>query len=290
MKNTSLKYLVIAVASAFLVACGGGGSSSSSTDTSSSSSSSGSSSSAAAPAPTATPTAVLTSSQSEADKLAAEAKAGLAAAQNAANSSGLPTGVETSSLPSGVAIDYSSMFCSSGTASMDTNATGMPTAGTKISTTYNNCKSKYGTGEIFSGSWSQEYTRYVSANDMAFKITYNNFSMTGGLYGGSGYNGSGTYACDYKGSYSTTSCYFSDGSRSWSSGVSYSGGKASGTYAANYGSGTVTVKYSNFGSVGGTATVTGAAGNTAVITYTSATSYSVAITVNGTTTNYTVAM
>jgi hypothetical protein len=131
------------------------------------------------------------------------------------------------------------------------------------------------------------FTRYTSATNMAMNVRLNNFSMSGGSLAGT-QTFSGAIACDYQGVATMSSCFFSDDKRSWDTGTSYSGGVANGTYAANYGSGSVKVAFVNFGTVAGTATITGASGNSAVVTYISATSYVVRITKDGITTTYTV--
>lgn len=287
--NSSFKFVLCTIAIAGLAACGGGGGSSTTTASSSTSGTSTSTSASTAsgtpPAPTAAPTATLTASQAEADKLAAEVKAGLSAANAASASSNLPRGIETASLPVGIVQDVSQYICKTGTASVDI-PTSLPAAGYKITGTYNNCSMTVG-GFTLSGSYTVEYTRYTSATDFALKSTYNNFTMTGTGLPTQSY--SGTVTCDYKAGVNdySSACYYSDGTRAWSGNVTYSGNAATGTYAANYGSATIKVTYSKFGTAGGTATVTGANGYSAVITWDSATSYTVKITANGVTSSFT---
>ena len=292
--NTSVKFLLGAIAIASLAACGGGGGSSTTAASSSSGTSttttttttpSTSTASGTPPAPTAAPTATLAATQAEADKLAAEVKAGLSAANAASASSNLPRAVETASLPVGIVQDVSAYICKSGTASIDVPSS-LPAAGYKMTGTYNNCSLTAG-GFTLSGTYTVEYTRYTGPTDFALKSTYTNFTMTGTGLPTQSYNGSVT--CDFKGTTTdyASACYYSDGSRAWSGSVTYSGNAATGTYAANYGSATIKVSYSKFGTAGGTATVTGANGYSAVITWDSATSYTVKITANGVTSTYT---
>jgi hypothetical protein len=277
---TSMKYFIVASATALLVACGGGGTSLPATPVTTA---------ITTPALAATPTAVLVDTSAEANALASEVKAGLTGAQGVNGASALPLGIQTSSLPSGVTTDMSSICAGGGTASLSGNisqgSTSMP-LNTPLTTTFNNCALVIG-GASVSGSMVMNFTRYTSAANMAMNVRFNNFSMSGGGLA-STQTFSGAIACDYQGVATASSCFYSDGNRSWDTGTSYSGGVANGTYAANYGNGSVKVDFVNFGTAGGTATITGASGNSAVVTYISATSYVVRITKNGITTTHTV--
>lgn len=283
------KFFLSAVAVASLAACGGGGSSTAA----------GAGGAAAAPgtlqgtapAPTAAPTAVLAASQTVANELGAEVKAGLANAATAAKGiTGLPIGVETNSLPTAVVTDISKDMCSSGTASVD--ATGAePAAGFSASFTFGKCVSSVSPVPFtLDGAFSLSYTRYVSPMDAAFVANFNKFSV---VTAGQTMSYTGGVSCDYKAGATSyaQACYYSDGTRAWGGTVTYTASAgATGSYTANYNNGVVKVVYNKFGTAGGTATITGANGYSAVVTYTSATSYSVEITVNGVKTTYTVAV
>ena len=286
--NTSLKSLLLVATLSSLAACGGGAKNAAPV----AAAPAATAAATLAPSPTAAPTAVLAQTQTEANTLGAEVKAGLAGAQTAAGNASLPAGVETTALPVAVAMDMSAQMCSSGTMSYDTNIMGTIAAGSKVTTTYGKCvvKAFAGTtaaGATYDGSTTMEYTRYVGPTDYTFKTTYSNFSITGG--GFNMINVNSIQVCDR--APAAVSCYYSDGKRGWSTGVTYSAANgATGTYSASYAGGIAKVVLVNFGKVGGTATITGAAGNSATITYTSATSYSVSITSGGVTTTYTVAV
>jgi hypothetical protein len=285
--NTSMKYLIVASATALLVACGGGGTTSPSTSVATPSTPVATA--IATPALSATPTAVLVNNQTEANALAAEVKAGLTGAQGANGASALPMGVQAAALPTGVTMDLTPKCQGGGSASLSGDitqgSTSMP-VNTPLTTTFNNCALFIG-GATASGSMVITFTRYTSAADAAFNINFSNFSMSGGGLP-SMQTFSGAVACEYQGAVTASSCYYSDGNRSWDTGTSYTSGTAHGSYATNYGSGTVKVALSGFGTPGGTATITGANGYSAVVTYNSAISYTVVITVNGTPTTYTV--
>lgn len=296
--KTSLKILLSAIAAASLLACGGGGhgnaagtaaGTGTSTDTGTSTPAGAATTLAGnAPAPTAAATAVLAGTQTEANTLAAEVKAGLASAQLASNSSSMAFGVETGSLPAGVLQDMSATLCSTGTASVDASGAA-PGAGFSAVYAFNACALKAQTSFSYNGGFSVAYTRYVSPMDFAIIVNFKNFSVTSPTVN---LSYTGGVSCDYKDTATSAAlaCYYTDGSRAFSGGVSYSAGAATGTYTANYGNGVVKVSYSKFGSVGGTATITGANGYSAVVTYKSAGSYTVDITANGSKTTYTVAV
>lgn len=231
------------------------------------------------PSPTGTPTASLASTQTEASSLAAEVKAGYASAGSASAGAGFktPFGVETLALPQGVAATLScSLLASGGTGSITYDISGTAvTAGTSVSFTYNACSYS---GYTFNGSVSIVYDRYVSPTDLSFTISYTNFTASGP--GVPSQSISGRSSCNVAAGVS--SCYYNDGTRGWSSTMSYSAsGTVNGTYAVNYGNGSVQVTYVNFGATGGTATITGANGSKAVITRNSATSFTVTITPSG---------
>jgi hypothetical protein len=206
--------------------------------------------------------------------LAAEVKSAYAAASGAAAGSGkTPFGIEALTLPNGVAQTIScSSLASGGTGSVsvDTPAIGI-VSGYTITITYNACSFS---GYTYNGTATITYDSYVSATNYTSTLAYKNFSVSGPGVPVETVNGKVT--CTINGS--STSCYYNDGSRGWSSTMTYANGTANGSYAANYGNGSVQVTFNNFNATGGTATVTGANGSKAVITRTSATSFTVVIT------------
>jgi hypothetical protein len=231
------------------------------------------------PSPSGTPTASLASTQTEASSLAAEVKAGYANAASASAGAGFktPFGVETAALPQGVSATIScSLFASGGSGSITYDISGTAiTTGTAISYTYNACSYS---GYTFNGAVNIVYDRYVSPSDFAFTISYTNFTASGP--GVASQSVSGKSSCSVAAGVS--SCYYNDGTRGWSSTMSYSAsGTVNGSYAVNYGNGSVQVTYANFGATGGTATITGANGSKAVVTRNSATSFTVTITPSG---------
>jgi hypothetical protein len=226
------------------------------------------------PSPTSTPTAALSSSQTEATNLAAEAKAGLAAAANASAGNGVktPFGVQTAALPSGVTATLQcSLLGAGGTGSITYDAPTALATGSTFVITYNACGFA---GYAYNGTVNMVFDRYASPTDFAYTVSYQNFTVSGN--GLSNQTVSGKASCSYTNG--AASCYYNDGTRGWSSTMTYTNGTVNGSYAVNYGSGAVTVSYSNFGATGGTATITGANGSKAVITRNSATSFTVSIT------------
>ncbi len=207
--------------------------------------------------------------------MASEVKAGYAAAGSAAAGSGVkgPFGVQLAALPSGVSASLScSLLGSGGSGSISYEVPSTAIAsGYTVSYTYNACSYA---GYTFNGTVTLTYDRYTSPTDFAYTVKYSNFSVSGN--GLSSTNVSGTTSCNLSGG--TASCYYNDGTRGWSSTMTYSNGAVNGSYAVNYGNGSVQVSYVNFGATGGTATVTGSNGSKAVITRTSATAFTVAIT------------
>lgn len=151
--------------------------------------------------------------------------------------------------------------------------------------TYNACSYS---GYTFNGTFKLVYDRYVSPTDFTYTAEYLNFTVAGN--GASSQTISGKQTCSL--SAGSASCYYNDGSRGWSSTMTYSGGVVNGSYAVNYGNGSVQVTYANFGATSGTATMTGSNGSKAVITRISATSFTVSITTatGGTATSYTVTL
>ena len=282
--KTSVKYALSCLALASLVACGGGGSSTpaaaTTAGTGSTGSTGGGATSALAPSPGATPTAVLVNSAAAANDTIAEVNAGLAAAQNGATGAGFqgPLGVQSSALPTGVSASISCASFGGTGGSIDYDVSGLSggiTSGASITYTYNNCAIS---GYTYNGTFRLTYDRYVSASDFAYTSSYQNFTINGN--GLTNYAFSGSQSCNYANN--TVSCYYSDGTRGWSSNFTYSNGVANGTYSSTYSGGTVRVQYTNYSATSGTARVTGANGAYYEIRRCSATAYTVTYSATGT--------
>jgi hypothetical protein len=215
----------------------------------------------------------------------AEALAGYANGAAAAGGSTFqgPGGILSSRLPTGIAQTIScSQLAAGGTGTITFDFPLVASLqGQTISYTYNNCSYS---GYTFNGTFALTYDRYTSPTDFTYTATWTNFTVSGGGVATQSYSGKQT--CTLAGG-AAVSCFYSDTTgRSWSGTVSYTGGILNGTYTANYGSGVVTIKYTNFGVNGGTAEFTGANGTKVVITRNSATKFTVVITANGVTTTY----
>jgi hypothetical protein len=296
MKN-SVKFTLSYLALASLVACGGGGGSApAATATAPAPAPSAAPAPAPAatpapapvasgpvPSPTSTPTAALQNSQAGAETAVTEVNAGYASAQNGATGAGFkgPLGVESGALPTGIS---ASIPCSSfgGTGSIEYdigNFTGGITAGTTLVYTYKNCSFS---GYTYNGTFKIVYDTFVSDRDFSYTASYQNFTITGN--GLSNYAFSGSQSCRYANS--SISCYYSDGSRGWSSNFTYSGGSANGSYSANYSGGSVSVTYTNYSATSGTARVTGANGAYYEVRRCSATAYTVTYSGGGATGTY----
>ncbi|MEY2952444.1 MAG: hypothetical protein RLZZ401_531 [Pseudomonadota bacterium] len=241
------------------------------------------------PSPSGTPTTALVSTQAEATGLATEAKSGLAAAAGGSAGAGVktPFGIETSALPTAVATTIQcSQLAAGGTGNVTVDVPSTaPAAGYTITLAYNACSFS---GYSYNGTAAIVYDSYVSPTNYAASINYQNFSVSGNGLTSQAVNGK--VSCTYSGT--ASSCYYNDGTRGWSSTMSYANGTANGSYAVNYGAGSIQVVSSNFGATGGTATITGANGSKAVITRNSATSFTVSITssAGGAATAYTVTL
>jgi hypothetical protein len=275
MKN-STKYALTCFALATLVACGGGGSA---TPAAAGAGGGGGGAVTLAPSPTAAPTAVLTNSAAAANDTITEVNAGLAAARNGATGAGFqgPLGIQSSALPTGVSISCA-QFGAGGSGSIDYDVSGLTggiTSGASITYTYNNCSIG---GYTYNGTFRLVYDRFVSASDFAYTSSYQNFTINGN--GLTNYAFSGSQSCNYTGG--AVSCYYSDGTRGWSSNFTYANGVVNGSYSANYGSGTVRVQYTNYSATSGTARVTGANGAYYEVRRCSATAYTVTYSATGT--------
>jgi hypothetical protein len=259
--KTSHKLFLSALAAAALAACGGGDEVISTTGAGAGAGAGaggGNTTSAITaetiantPSPTSAPTAVLVDSQAAADDLSAEAEKGFKAGEAAAGSKGIATspdnGLEkiaaviNSACPGGGSIDYDY-----GTL----DARGV-VAGTTYNITYKDCKYSFGAyTALYNGNYEWKYSRYTAANDFAYTFKYNNLTYT------TNYNGTaksttlnGGQSCDY--TPTKQSCFYSDGTRGWSSNVSYENGVLNGSYAYTYSGGITKVTYTNYSATGG---------------------------------------
>jgi hypothetical protein len=197
--------------------------------------------------------------------------------------------------PNGVTTDTTINCTVSGTAT-ETISIANPSvgisAGDSVSIVFNNCS--FEQGETINGSATVTYTSYTDANNFTLSYTGSNLSvvLSGTSYGPFSYTGTIT---DANGVLSWT--YAVNGSTIAGSPVVTTTGTTatitSGTINVNYGSGWVTITFSNWSydlvtglpAPGGTCTITGSDGNSATVTVTS-TGYNVALDINGTTTSY----
>ncbi len=203
------------------------------------------------PSPASAPTAVLVDSQAAADDLSAEAEKGFKAGEAAAGSKGIASSTDTAlekltalsniNCPSGgsISYDYGTL-----------DARGI-VAGTTYNITYNDCKYGSGTSAFtYSGNYEWKYSRYTASNDFAYTFKYNNLTYTSNFSGSlKSTTLNGGQSCDY--TPTKQSCFYSDGTRGWSSNVSYENGILNGSYAYNYSGGITKVTYTNYGAVGG---------------------------------------
>ena len=186
---------------------------------------------ATVPSPTSTPTATLSSSQTEATNLATEAKAGLAAAANASAGNGVktPFGVQTAALPSGVTATLQcSLLGAGGTGSITYDAPTALATGSTFVITYNACGFA---GYAYNGTVNMVFDRYASPTDFAYTVSYQNFTVSGN--GLSNQTVSGKASCSYTNG--AASCYYNDGTRGWSSTMTYTNGTVNGSYAVRHG-------------------------------------------------------
>jgi len=285
--RTLSRLLIALLASAALAACGGGG------DGGSTGGGGGGNTGTAPPA-TGTPTTAITSDQTSASALANASINGASALVQASSASGLPLGVLVSA-PTGLQ-STSTTACPAGgsvTTTVNMAGTGGITSGDTIQSVYANCA--YAAGYVMNGTSLIRYDRWVSATDFVFSVTLTGFTYTydGRTWGPYSYTGNYAYA---NGTYNYS--YTVNGSTIVGQPVVTSSGSnitvSSGTVRTTYGSGWIEWTYEGFTydsstgrPVSGTVTVTGSNGTRAVITVT-ATGYTVQITVNGTTSTYTV--
>jgi hypothetical protein len=278
--KTFNQYVLTIVAAAALCACGGGGSdapaagaNNTNTGTPAPGAGGGTAATATAPSPSAAPTAEIANTQTASDALKAEALSGYTAAKSAANGAGVkgPLGSASDGLPTGVtgSLDCS-LYGGTGNITYDYPSTAIG-AGTEIVYSYNACKIS---GSTFNGVYRLKYTRFTSSSDFAYTASYENFTIA--TAGQPTQNISGSQSYDYANG--VVSTFYSDGTRGWSSNLTYSNGVVNGSYAVAYGSGTVTVKYTNFGPTSGTVEISGANGSKILMTRTSASAFTVKLT------------
>ena len=292
MKTTHTHFLSL-LAVAALSACGGGDTTVANvaaTATTAASASTGAVTAetiANTPSPTSAPTAVLVDSQASADDVSAEAEKGYKAGEAAAGSKGIAStqesafesiaAVTNSPCPAGGSVDYDYG---------NLDARGV-VAGTTYNITYKDCKYTSGTYSFsYNGSYEWKYSRYTAANDFAYTFKYNNLTYAYN-YGGTAKTTTlnGGQSCDY--TPTKQSCFYSDGTRGWSSNVSYENGILNGSYAYTYSGGITKVTYTNYSATGGKVLFEGK--NTKYeLVRTSATAYTWTYTgVNGSKTVYT---
>lgn len=287
--RTMTRVLITLWASAALVACGGGGGDGGTTGGGGNGGGNGS-----APPATGTPTVAITSDQSSATALANASITGATALVQASSASGLPLGLLVSP-PTGLQSTVNQACPAGGSVTVTVNvaSTGTVTAGDTIESVYASCA--YAANYVMNGTSLIRYDRWVSSTDFAFSITLTNFTVNnnGRVMGPYSYTGNYAYA---NGTYNYS--YTVNGSTIVGQPVVTSSGSnitvSSGTVRTTYGSGWIEWTYEGFTydsstgrPVSGTVTVTGSNGTRAVITVT-ATGYTVQITVNGTTSTYTV--
>jgi hypothetical protein len=229
----------------------------------------------------------LTAVQKTANDLVAAANGGVATLSKAEGASNVPGlgGVATTI--------QCSTFGGTGSITQDVTTSGTSVAGTTVSVSYNACTFS---GYTFNGTVTQTYDTYASAQDFSLTQTYSNFTVSGNGLTNEAVSGSsrcvyrnGTADCaQYVGGFRVSNVELStSGStttvRSGVLGGSTAYGNANCTYngwvfnntTGRANSGTVSFDYGN--------------GNTATVTATS-TGYTVSLRINGTTTNYTVAL
>jgi hypothetical protein len=270
--KTNYKLFLSAIAAAALSACGGGDAVVNTVSTAGGGVAAVTSESiASTPSPNDKPTAVLVASQATADDLSTEVAAGLEAAPAAASgASQTPSAQSENEKPSAV---VSTACQGGGTSEYDLGDTSTAAvtgpagegraikAGTTYTYTYKKCVYSGGTGTsaystTFDGGYEWKYARYNSATDYAYTWKYNNFTYTTN-YGGktNTYTFKGGQSCDIKDK--TYNCFYSDGTRGWSSKVTYADGKLNGTYAWGYNGKTVKITYTDYSATSGSVLVEG---------------------------------
>jgi hypothetical protein len=297
------KSLAVAIMTSALLAIGGCGDSSTPAAAPGGGGNAGGGGGGGAPAPVpSAATGALKSDQTTANELVAAVNSGVNTAYTAQNfkNADTPFGAQIKGLPLGVAqtVDCATLgsgVCT-GSFTVDTNATGQNLAGTSTTITYNNVVFASIAGSFaYNGTVQITYDRYTSANDFRVTTNYSNLSVGGAAAV------SGSYVCDVTPSASSCDYLVNGASVSDNITVSRSGTSTTvtrGTLRANYAGagGYVDCVYngwtynsaSNSATAGGTVTVNGVNGTRAVITAQANGRYTVAITVNGTTTTYNV--
>lgn len=270
-----------------LAACGGGGGSSPATPSTPASN---------APPSTGTPTATIAASQGTASDLVSGARGAADAVTSAGVFSSVPAGVQISA-PTAVTGTETQSCTVSGTvtvsyhyASSTTN-----TAGDTAHEVFNNCAMT--TGTFINGSADVTITRWTSSTDYAMSLSMAGVTVTmnGTTYGP--FNYSMTY--NVSGGV-VTMAYIINGVTVVGEPVVTQNGHiatiVSGTVHVFYGSGWVEYSFNNWTydtttgkPTAGTLTITGSNGNRAVITV-NGSSYVIAITVNGSTTTFTISI
>jgi hypothetical protein len=249
----------------------------------------------ATPPPTSgTPTAGFSSSASDATSLSSLVLPAANSLVQASYSSGLPLGVLVTP-PNGVT-STTTISCSVSGSATETFSIANPTvgisAGDSVAFVFNECS--FVSGEVVNGSASITYTSYTNSSNFVFTFTGSDLSVveSGTTYGPYSYTGTIT---DVGGVVSWT--YAVDGSTIAGTPVvtttATTATITSGTINVNYGSGWVTITFTDWSydlatglpNPGGTCTITGSDGNSATVTVTS-TGYDVSLDISGTTTSY----
>ena len=248
------------------------------------------------PPSSGTPTASISSSTSDATNISTLVLPAANSLLQASYSSGLPLGVLVSP-PNGVT-STTTVTCSVSGSATETISIANPTvgisSGDSISMVFNDCS--FEAEEAVNGTATITYTSYTDPNDWVVTYTGSDLSVTvsGTTYGPYSYSGTIT---DVGGAISWT--YAVDGSTIAGSPVVTTTGTTatitSGTINVNYGSGWVTITFSNWSydlatglpNPGGTCVITASDGNSATVTVTS-TGYDVSLDISGTTTSYVV--
>lgn len=262
------------------------------------------------PAPTTPPTSPPASgvqvapSQAAANGLVSEANTSVAKVLQASAASGLPGGALITALPTAATVNGTIECNTLGTSGSGNityaytteDGTGRPTS---YVFTYNNCTwSASGITVVYNGTVNWTWTRWVAANDYSVTYAYDITYSYSGTYNSSGairssatcVNASNVLSC----SYDIDGTRVRNGMSVTSSGTVTTVRSATVEIDGTATSGAITIVYDNWvydsatgRATSGTVTATDTAGNSAVITATGS-GYTVRVTYNGATTEYTV--
>ncbi len=246
------------------------------------------------PPSSGTPTAGISSSTSDATNLSTLVLPAANSLVQASYSSGLPLGVLVTP-PNGVT-STTTVTCSVSGSATETISIANPTvgisSGDSVSIAFSDCS--FESGEAVNGSATITYTSYTGPNNWAVTYTGSDLSvvLSGTTYGPYSYTGT---LIDASGVFTWT--YTVDGTTIAGTPVvattATTATITSGTINVNYGSGWVTLTFTDWSydlatglpNPGGTCVITGSDGNSATVTVTS-TGYNVSLDISGTTTSY----